>query len=175
MKAPITRQTCSRYIQKIPNAWKYHSRADSQLTLITVKNFDPTPLEAAIATSPLVEDVSIFGNGQQYPVALLFRSPQSAGMTNEEFTSAVWPSIEKLNSESQGHTRVPSSTLVVMPKDSPGLEKSRKGTTMRGQAEKRYAETIMRAYGLARSHPPMAFLMTKRLQSYLMKICQSLF
>ena len=113
--------------------------------MITGKKFDPAPLEAAIATSPLVEDVLIFDNGQQYPSALLFRSPPSAGMTNEEFTSAVWPSIEKLNAESQGHIRVPSSMLVVMPKDSPGLAKSSKGTKMRGQAEKRYAETIMHA------------------------------
>ncbi len=26
---------------EIPHAWKYHSRADSQLTLITGKKFDP--------------------------------------------------------------------------------------------------------------------------------------
>ena len=161
----------------IPNAWKFHSRADSQLTLITGKKFDPTPLEAAIATSPLVEDVLIFGNGQKYPGALLFRSPQSAGRTNEEFTSAVWPSIEKLNAESQGHTRVPSSTLVVMPKDSI-LQVSRRAVRALQCAVKLRRGMLRLScvpMGLARSYPPMAVLMTKRLQSYLMKICQSLF
>lgn len=130
----------------IPNAWKYHSRADSQLTLITGKKFDPAPLEDAIATSPLLSDVLIFGNGQQLPGALLFRATGSTNMTNDELLSALWPSIERLNGESQGHTRLSKSMLTVMPDDSPGLNKSSKGTIMRGQAEKRYASEIARAY-----------------------------
>lgn len=129
-----------------PNAWKYHSRADSQLTLITGKKFDPAPLEDAIATSPLLSDVLIFGNGQQQPGALLFQAADSTNMTNDELLSALWPSIERLNAESQGHTRLSKSMLTVMPNDSHNLEKSSKGTIMRGQAEKRYAPEIARAY-----------------------------
>ena len=130
----------------IPNAWKYHSRADSQLTLITGKKFDPAPLEDAIATSPLLKDVLIFGNGQQLPGALLFRAADLANMANDELLSAIWPSIEKLNAESQGHTRLSKSMLTVMPIDTAGLEKSSKGTIMRGKAEERYALEIARAY-----------------------------
>ena len=130
----------------IPNAWKYHSRADSQLTLITGKKFDPAPLEDAISTSPLVSDALIFGNGQQFPGALLFRAANAAEMTDERLLDALWPLIEKLNTESQGHTRLSKSMLTVMPNDAPGLEKSSKGTIMRGQVEKRYAQDISRAY-----------------------------
>ena len=130
----------------IPNAWRYHSRADSQLTLITGKKFDPAPLEDAVATSPLLSDVLIFGNGQQVPGALLFRSTKSSEMPNDELLSAIWPSIEKLNAESQSHTRLSKPMLMVMPNDAAGLEKSSKGTVMRGQAEKRYATEIARAY-----------------------------
>ena len=130
----------------IPNAWKYHSRADSQLTLITGKKFDPAPLEDAISTSPLLDDVLIFGNGQQIPGALLFRNASSYDMTKDELLSAVWPSIERLNAESQGHTRLSKSMLTVMPNDAPGLEKSSKGTILRSQAEKRYSLEITRAY-----------------------------
>ena len=130
----------------IPNAWRYHSRADSQLTLITGKKFDPAPLEDAIATSPLLSDVLIFGNGQQVPGALLFRSTKSADIPDDELLSAIWPSIEKLNAESQGHTRLSKLMLTMMPNDAAGLEKSSKGTVMRGQAEKRYATEIARAY-----------------------------
>ena len=131
----------------IPNAWKYHSRADSQLTLITGKKFDPAPLEDAISTSPLLSDTLIFGNGQQFPGALLFRAAKAAEMTNERLLDALWPLIEKLNTESQGHTRLSKSMLTVMPNDAPGLEKSSKGTVMRGQVEKRYAQEISSAYG----------------------------
>ena len=130
----------------IPKAWKYHSRADSQLTLITGKKFDPAPIEDAIATSPLLSDVLIFGNGQQLPGAFLFRADQSADMASDELLNAIWPSIEKLNVESQAHTRLSKSMLTVMPSNAGSLEKSSKGTIMRAQAEKRYAAEITRAY-----------------------------
>ena len=130
----------------IPNAWKYHSRADSQLTLLTGKKFDPAPLEAAIATSPLLSDVFVFGNGQQYPGALLFRSEISALMEDADLLSQVWPRIENVNAEGQTHTRISKSMLVAMPAGAPKLEKSSKGTILRGQAEKQYQSIIAQAY-----------------------------
>lgn len=130
----------------IPCAWRYHSRADSQLTLATGKKFDPAPFEAAIATSPLLTEALIFGNGEQHPGALLFRSRESADWTNDSVLQAVWPNIEKFNSESQSHARLLRNMLVVMPKNAPGLEKSSKGTPLRGPAETRYAAEIDKAY-----------------------------
>ena len=130
----------------IPNAWKYHSRADSQLTLITGKKFDPAPLETAIAISPLLSDVLIFGNGHQYPGALLFRSSNSVEMSGQQLVDNIWPSIEKLNAETQGHARLSRPMLVVMSKDAPGLRKSSKGTTMRNLAESKYQTEIEKVY-----------------------------
>ena len=130
----------------IPNAWKYHSRADSQLTLITGKKFDPAPLEAAIAISPLLADVLVFGNGQQYPGALLFRSLKSLDLPKGTLLDEVWPHIERLNSEGQAHTRLSRPMLVVMPAKAARLEKSSKGTILRGQAEKTFARQISDAY-----------------------------
>lgn len=130
----------------IPDAWRYHSRADSQLTLVTGKKFDPAPLEDAIATSPLVKDVLVFGNGEQYPGALLFRSKSSADMSKNLLLREIWPLIEKLNADGQTHTKLSKSMLVIMPPEAPGLEKSSKGTLLRGQAEKSYQVDISRAY-----------------------------
>ena len=130
----------------IRNAYRYSSRADSQLTLVTGKKFDPAPLEAAIATSPLLGDVLVFGNERPYPGALLFRSPTSTETTNEDILNALWPSIERLNAESQGHGRLSKSMVIIMPKETHVLPKSSKGTTMRGEAERRYARDINRAY-----------------------------
>ena len=132
---------------KTKNAWKYHSRADSQLTLITGKKFDPEPLESAIATSPLLSDVFIFGNGRQYPGALLFRSKMSSKLSSTQVIEQIWPQIKNVNAKSQGHTRLSKSILVVMPVNEPGLEKSSKGTILRTQAEKKYVEQIEKAYG----------------------------
>ena len=130
----------------ISNAWKYHSRADSQLTLITGKKFDPAPLEAAITTSPVLEDALIFGNGQQFPGALLFRSSTALDLPQAQLLDEVWPHIEKLNLEGQAHTRLSRPMLVVMPARAPRLEKSSKGTILRGQAEETFAREISEAY-----------------------------
>ena len=132
--------------ESIPHVWKYHSRADSQLTLITGKKFDPAPLEDAIAVSPLVSDVFVFGNGQQYPGALLRRSSMTTRSSGEDLLRDTWPLIEKLNAESQDHARISRSMFVVMPNDAPTLPRSSKGTILRGEAETIFASAIRRAY-----------------------------
>ena len=130
----------------IQDAWRYHSRADSQLTLITGKKFDPAPLEAALAISQLLDDVLVFGNGQQYPGALLFRSASFSDLSDNSLLDRIWPEVEKMNAEGQGHTKISRSMLVVMPSGIPGLEKSSKGTVLRKQAEERYSSVIEKAY-----------------------------
>lgn len=130
----------------IPDAWRYHSRADSQLTLITGKKFDPAPLEGAIAASDLLDDVLIFGNGQPFPGVLLFRAEATRQTPDAELVDKLWPVVEKLNSESQDHARIPRRMLVPMPVLDQPLEKSSKGTILRGAVESRFAESISSAY-----------------------------
>lgn len=130
----------------IPNVWRHHSRADSQLTLATGKKFDPAPFEDAIATSSLISDVLIFGNDRSYPGALLFRSASSEKLTPDILLDNIWPTVEKLNSEGQAHTRLSKAMLVVMPSNAPSLEKSSKGTVLRRQAEVKYRPEINLAY-----------------------------
>ncbi|KAI4715286.1 acetyl-CoA synthetase-like protein [Aureobasidium sp. EXF-10727] len=130
----------------ISNAWRYHSRADSQLTLITGKKFDPAPLEGAIATADLLDDVLIFGNAQPFPGALLFRSETARDIPDHDLVQKIWPAIEKLNSESQDHARIPKKMLVAMPVLDQPLEKSSKGTLQRGVVEARFAHDIDKAY-----------------------------
>ncbi|KAK4980938.1 hypothetical protein LTR28_011564 [Elasticomyces elasticus] len=130
----------------IPNAWKYHSRADSQLTLITGKKFDPAPLEGAIAASPLLEDVFIFGNSQPFPGALLFRSEKARDIADTDLVDQLWPNIEKLNADSQDHARLSRRMLVPMAMLQKPLEKSSKGTILRGVTEKRFKDVIDGVY-----------------------------
>ncbi|KAK4546065.1 hypothetical protein LTR36_002202 [Oleoguttula mirabilis] len=130
----------------IPNAWRYHSRADSQLTLITGKKFDPAPLEASVGTSELLDDVLIFGNGRPYPGALLFRAQQATQLKNEQLLEQIWPVVDKLNNGSQDHARIPKTMLVPMSVLTQPLEKSSKGTILRGAVEKRFQREIEDAY-----------------------------
>lgn len=132
--------------ESISGAWKYHSRSDSQLTLITGKKFDPAPLEAAIATSDLLEDVLVFGNGEPYPGALLFRSAKAKTMSDEELLGQIWQTVEKLNRDSPDHAQLARGMLRPMRVPEQPLEKSSKGTIMRGSAEKAYKPEIEAAY-----------------------------
>ncbi|KAF4498811.1 nonribosomal peptide synthetase [Fusarium agapanthi] len=131
----------------IPNAWRYHSRADAQITLGNGKKFDPSPIEGSIlASTKLLQDVLIFGSGRDYAGALLF--PSSSDISTDEVIDSVWPHIDKLNADSQTHTRINKTMLVVVPvkKGQKPLEKSSKGTILRRQAEENYSGEIEGAY-----------------------------
>lgn len=127
----------------IPDAWRYHSRSDSQLTLITGKKFDPAPLEDAIkGSSSFIEDVLIFGNGKPYAGALIFRSEEASSKSDDEVVANIAPSIERLNKESQSHAKISQNMLIPVTYRKNGLQKSTKGTMIRTQAEKHYAQEI---------------------------------
>ncbi|KAM0397059.1 hypothetical protein ACHAQC_004592 [Fusarium culmorum] len=132
--------------QSIKNAWRYHSRADAQITLGNGKKFDPSPVEDSIlASSKVLQDVLIFGGGRDYAGALLF---PTGNVSSGEVIDSVWPQIERMNSESQSHAQITKAMLIVVPvkEGEKALEKSSKGTILRRQAEERYAKEIEGAY-----------------------------
>lgn len=134
----------------IENAYKYHSRADAQLTLITGKKFDPEPVENAIvAASKHVSDVLVFGRDKAYPGALLFRSRCSDSLSDDKLVQAVTPIISKLNQDSEQHARISADMLVAMPYCESPLPKSSKGTVIRNAAEETFADQINQAYQAA--------------------------
>ena len=129
---------------KIPGAWRYHSRSDSQITLITGKKFDPAPLEDAICSrSQLIKHVLIFGNGRQTPGALIF---PSSGSQDSESREQIWETVQTINSEGQDHTRLHKDMILVMDPDSSVPEKSSKGTILRAAAEKTFSKEIESMY-----------------------------
>ncbi|KAG9251640.1 uncharacterized protein F5Z01DRAFT_692015 [Emericellopsis atlantica] len=130
----------------IANAWRYHSRADAQITLANGKKFDPSPVEASIvASSRMLVDVLVFGGGREYAGALLFvKDGESA--TDEDIMNELWPVIRDLNDASQSHTRISKAMLRVVRAGYRPLEKSSKGTIIRSHAEKTYAQSIEALY-----------------------------
>ncbi|KAF7192617.1 Adenylate-forming reductase [Pseudocercospora fuligena] len=133
---------------EIPDAWRYHSRADSQLTLTIGKSFDPAPVEAAIvARSDLLQDELVFGEQRPYPGALLFRSAKAKDLSDEELLDQVAPEVERVNAEGEAYARISRNMLIPMPHTEAPLEKSSKGTVLRSKAEERYSSEIEAAYG----------------------------
>lgn len=137
----------------IPDAWRYHSRADAQITLISGKKFDPAPVEGELLSSPAgrrsLVDAMVFGTGRETPGVLLFPKWGGDFGGDEDVLSDVWLTIQQMNEGTQNHARIPRSSVVVVrarPGDSVELPKSSKGTILRGQAETMFAAEIEQAY-----------------------------
>ena len=130
--------------QDIKNAWKYHSRSDSQITLLTGKKFDPAPIEDEIKSrSTNIDDIFIFGNGKQVPGAIVFVSRDD--VTNA-LKKEIWMTLKYVNTTQQPHARVSETMIEIIYKPDARLERSSKGTLLRSQAEQRYASNIRRLY-----------------------------
>ncbi|KAF2109008.1 male sterility protein-domain-containing protein [Lophiotrema nucula] len=157
----------------IEDAWLYHSRADSQLTLVTGKKFDPAPLEAAIAATSHLDDVLIFGDHRAFPGALLFRSKQSQEMPDQELLQVMEPVVQRLNDDSQAHARIPMSMFVPMHYQTRSLEKSSKGTLLRKVVEARFRHYIEQAYDTQDTSEKMS-VSDKDLPCHLTSLIQSI-
>ncbi len=158
------------------DAWRYHSRSDSQLTLVTGKKFDPAPLEDALLASDagrtLFQDVLIFGTGRPFPGAILFRSSGADDLTREQLLGTIWPDVNALNADGPPHTRLAATMLVFMPSSSSPLERSSKGTILRNKAERRYSAEIDKAYANVDDYPSEEYVDDDDIPSAISKIIQ---
>ncbi|KAI0804976.1 hypothetical protein GGR55DRAFT_698650 [Xylaria sp. FL0064] len=132
---------------RVPNAWRYHGRADALTILANGKKFDPLPIEDEIrALNSMAQDVLVFGTGRDYPGVLLFT--HSKDISDNEYLERVWPDIEKTNSLLPQHFRLlrVSIAIIRIKEGAEPLPKSSKGTILRRQAESRYTDTINQVY-----------------------------
>jgi hypothetical protein len=135
----------------IPNAWKHHSRSDSQITLETGKKFDPAPIEDALASSSrFIREVLIVGTGRQFPGALIFLSDEASKMAEDELKDKVWMAVDEQNKKGQDHTRVTKTMMWLMPQGLCILNKSSKGTIRRLEEEERFEKFIEKLYKFER-------------------------
>ena len=129
----------------IKDSWRYHSRKDSQITLITGKKFDPAPLEDDIRnSSSLIDQTLIVGNGKQNPGLLVF--PVENQVDRDRIFDDVLKIVEKLNSHGQEHAHILKHMIAIIP-GSRGLKKSSKGTILRGETERAFYDEISQLYG----------------------------
>jgi thioester reductase-like protein len=138
----------------IPHAWRYHSRADAQIILVNGKKFDPSPIEgellASAAAQQLIKDAMIFGSGRDVPGLLLFARDNTDAVNEEKLIGEIWPTLEKMNKQTQNHARISRANIVVVKRETSEdatLPKSSKGTILRKQAETLFHDDIERAYG----------------------------
>jgi acyl-coenzyme A synthetase/AMP-(fatty) acid ligase len=126
----------------IQNAWKYHSRSDSQITLLTGKKFDPAPIEDDIASkSQLIREVLVFGDGKQVPGALIFLASRDTSVNDD-----IWKTVQAVNQKGQSHTRILRERIKILGPNIPSLARSSKGTLLRAAANETFAQHIEQVY-----------------------------
>lgn len=137
----------------IPHAWRYHSRADAQITLLNGKKFDPAPVEAELLSSAvgkrILEDAMIFGAGRDIPGMLLIPRWNVDFINDSQIINDLWPTVERMNTETQNHARISRGSILVVRStgdDRNLLPKSSKGTILRRQAEALFSKDIERLY-----------------------------
>jgi thioester reductase-like protein len=134
-----------------PNAWRYHSRADAQITLVNGKKFDPEPVESAILTQSdpdLLLDVLVFGDGENYPGALVF-ARKGSDLSPLYLVDQIWKTIDQVNQQNPSHARLSKNMIKVIVHQNENvspLGKSSKGTIMRGKAHERYHNEVRQMY-----------------------------
>ncbi|KAG0645137.1 Nonribosomal peptide synthase, partial [Hyphodiscus hymeniophilus] len=133
--------------QTIHGAWKYYSRSDGQITLVTGKKFDPAPLEDFInSSSSLIRDVMVFGSNRQSPGIIVLPSEEGLELKELESKKEIWKTIDTINSKGDSHTRIPQEKIVIIYTDKATFQKSSKGTLLRGVNEKAFADEINSVY-----------------------------
>lgn len=128
------------------NYYKYLSRLDDRITLVNGEKVLPIPIEGQIRQDELVQEAAVFGFQRTVPGLLVFRSGEKGlTYTNEEFLSAIWPSVEKANRQAESFSRIPKELVVIV-----GSEvvypRTDKGTFIRAQVYQQFAEEIKQAY-----------------------------
>ena len=147
----------------IQGAWMYVGRNDSQITLSTGQKFDPVPLEDLLAaSSPLIREVIVFGNEKHRPGCLVFPSAEASNYPDAEAKQRIWQVVNEINGKGQYHTQISRDMLIVMSVNGPRLDRSSKGTILRGIAEKTFADEIERAYNTNYVHKSEEFERTSK-------------
>lgn len=169
----------------IPNAWRYHSRADSLITLVNGKKFDPAPLEGEILASEigkrLLADAMLIGAGREAAGLLVipkWDNTISDINSTEQIRDELWPTIERMNKATQNHARIGHGQIVVVRKGAgkatPALPKSSKGTILRHQAERMFEKEIEEAFnGVSGSDHELAHIPDSQVLNELTRLFES--
>ncbi|KAI9811859.1 MAG: putative NRPS-like protein biosynthetic cluster [Pycnora praestabilis] len=126
-----------------PNLWRFHGRRDDILVLGTGEKFNPVPMEQIIQGHPLLSGALIVGLAR-FQAALLVE-PKSAISDKDAFIDEIWPYVHKANVEGPAHAKIVRSKIAIASPEKPFV-RAGKGTVVRGQTTKAYADEIEELY-----------------------------
>lgn len=129
----------------IPDVWKYVTRIDDRITLITGEKVLPLPVEGCIREHELVREVVVVGVDQSIPGLLVFRAEQADHMSDRAYLDAIWPNIVDANSRAEAFSQITRDMITVIPSnvDYPQTDK---GSIIRAQVYQKFADQIEEMY-----------------------------
>lgn len=127
-----------------PRKLRYLGRLDDTLTQSLGEKTNPVPIERAIRSCPVVDDVIVFGDKRDQCGALLIKT-KDAPEDDEHFFAKVWPYIEKANESSPSHSAIAREMIRALAHDA-DVPRTPKLTIIRRQAYKKFADLIDDVY-----------------------------
>ncbi|MEM6640465.1 MAG: AMP-dependent synthetase, partial [Pseudomonadota bacterium] len=70
------------------------------------KYVSPVPIEARLASNPIVEQVCVMGTGLRAPVGVVVLSPGAAELSEDDVAARLNDTLLKTNAELEGHERL---------------------------------------------------------------------
>jgi len=131
--------------QCIPDVWKYVTRIDDRVTLITGEKVLPLPIEGRTREDKLVREAVVFGIDRAIPGLLVIRSEMGDEMTDDDYLDAIWPSIADANSRAEAFSQI-TKDLVIPISSSVDYPQTDKGSVIRAQVYKKFEEQINETY-----------------------------
>ncbi|KAL2206734.1 NRPS-like enzyme [Sarocladium strictum] len=132
--------------------WRFIGRKDDVLVLSNGEKFNPVNMEGAIVGHPLVRGALIVGTGR-FQASLIVEPKPGLDMSKNDFIAEIWPTVQHANTLGPAHGRIFKHKIVVGKADKP-LIRAGKGTVIRGQTTKLYAEEVDALYADDDQTPP---------------------
>lgn len=135
-----------------PYLWRFTGRKDDVLVLSNGEKFNPVNMEGAIVGHPLVRGALIVGTGR-FQASLIVEPKPGLEMSKDDLIAEIWSTVQHANTLGPAHGRIFKHKIVVTSDDKP-LIRAGKGTVIRGQTTKLYADEVEALYAEDDLTPP---------------------
>lgn len=93
-------------------AWKHVGRIDGQVTLLNGEKVLPLAIEGRVQQHPLIRVGVVFGISRPITEILVFRAEAARTMADDDFITAIYPSIQDANTASEGFAKIGRDMIV---------------------------------------------------------------
>lgn len=138
----------------LPNTWRYDSRSDDTIVLVSGKKATAPLAEQKLKASPLVSEAIVFGANRAILGALVFVAPEAVkdgqpfdDKAKIELLKQLQPTLKQINSSSPPHAQLATEMIYLLPpSEVDSIPRASKGTLQRGRAYQHYSDLIDSIY-----------------------------